>query len=98
MRRMVIGVTVIELHLPGTRSLKEKRSSLKSLIARLHKEFNVSCGEVEFHDVWQSAAIGVAVISTHSAHADRVLNNVVSWIEQYRPDLQVVDHSIEIIY
>jgi uncharacterized protein YlxP (DUF503 family) len=95
---MVIGVTVIELHLPGARSLKDKRSSLKSLIARLHKEFNVSCGEVECHDLWQSAVIGVAVISTHSAHADRVLHNVVHWIEQHRPDLQVVDHSIEIIY
>ncbi len=95
---MVIGSTVIELHLPGVRSLKEKRSILKRIIARIHKEFNVSCGEVALNDVWQSAALGVAVVSTSQPHAERVIENVVRWIEHNRPDLQVVDHHIEIIH
>jgi uncharacterized protein YlxP (DUF503 family) len=70
---------------------------LKGLIARLHKQFNISCAEVDFHDVWQSTAIGIALVSTSAAHADRVLDRVVTWIEDNRPDLLVVDHSIEII-
>ena len=94
---MVIGTTIIELNLPGIHSLKQKRSVIRGLIARLHKEFNVSCGEVELHDVWQSTAIGVAVVTTSAAHADNVLENVVAWIELNRPDLMVVDHYIEII-
>lgn len=94
---MVIGSAVIELHLAGIQSLKQKRSLLKGLIARLHKQFNISCAEVDFHDVWQSAAIGIALVSTSAAHADRVLDRVVTWIEDNRPDVLVVGHSIEII-
>ena len=94
---MVIGTAVIELNLPGIQSLKQKRSLLKGLIARLHKQFNISCGEVDFHDVWQSTAIGIALVSTSAAHADRVLDRVVTWIEDNRPDVLVVGHHIEII-
>lgn len=95
---MVIGRGLIELHLPGVRSLKEKRSILKGLLARLHKEFNISCGEVALHDSWQSATIGVAVVSTAAPHAERVLESTVRWIEDHRPDLLVVDHNVEIIH
>ena len=94
---MVIGVGIIELHLPGVRSLKEKRSILKGLLARLHKEYNISCSEIDLHDVWQSSAIGIAIISTGATHAERVIESVVQWIETNRPDLMVVDHSVEII-
>ncbi len=95
---MVIGSSVIELDLPGVNSLKGKRSVLKGLIARVHREFNVSCGEVDFHDTWRSAALGVAVVSTSAAHAESVLESVVQWIEINRPDVTVVDHTVEIIH
>ena len=95
---MTIGVCTIELHLPGVDSLKRKRSLLKGLIARVHKEFNVSCAEIDHHDIWQSAALGVAVIANDSTHIRRVLENVVRWIERHRPDISVVDHHIELIH
>ena len=98
MQDMIIGASIVELHLPGVKSLKEKRSILKRLISHMHKEFNVSCGEVGLNDVWQSAALGVVVVSNAAPHAENVLENVVIWIENNRPDLAVVDHSIEIIY
>lgn len=94
---MIIGICEIELHLPGVRSLKAKRSVVKSLTARLHREFNVSCAEIDHHDVWQSAVVGVAVISTSAGHAQGVLQTALRWIEDNRPDVMVVDHSIEII-
>ncbi|MBN1562543.1 MAG: DUF503 family protein, partial [Anaerolineae bacterium] len=43
---MVIVAATIDIHLPGVGSLKEKRGSLKSLIARLHKTFNIAVAEV----------------------------------------------------
>ena len=94
---MVIGVCVIELYLPGTSSLKRKRSTLKGLMARLHREFNVSCAELDHHDVWQSAQLGVAVISNGGAHVERLLENVVRWIERNRPDVSIVDYTVELI-
>jgi uncharacterized protein YlxP (DUF503 family) len=95
---MIIGICTIELHLSAVESLKDKRSIVKSLVARLHREFNVSCAEVDRHDVWKSAVIGVAVMSTAAGHAQGVLESVVRWVELNRPDVLIVDHSIEIIH
>jgi uncharacterized protein len=94
---MIIGACSIELYLHDPESLKDKRSVLKGLFARLHKEFNVSAGEVGLNDVWKSATIGVAVVSNNAIHASHVLENIVAWIEQNRPDMEVVDHYIETV-
>src|SRR5260221_45468 len=95
--KMFIGACTIELNLPGIDSLKAKRSVLKSLIARLHKEFNVSAAEVDFHDVWQATTLGVVTITTSAVHAQNLLNNLVTWIESHRPDVDVIDHYVELI-
>jgi uncharacterized protein len=95
---VVVGISLIELYLPGSHSLKDKRSVVKSLTARLHHAFNVSCSEVDHQDVWQSAAIGVAVVSNDAAHVQDVMGHVVGWIERNRPDVEVVDQSLEIIH
>lgn len=95
---MIIVAATIDLHLPGVRSLKEKRGILKPLIARLHKQFNIAAAEVDLHDVWQSGAIGVAIVSTSEAHGEAKLENVLHWIEHNRPNLEIVDHTLEIIH
>ena len=95
---MIVGIGLIELYLPGSHSLKDKRSVVKSLTARLHHEFNMSCSEVDHQDVWQSAAIGVAVVSNDAAHVQEVMSHVISWIERNRPDVEVVEQSLEIIH
>ena len=95
---MVIGVCTVELHIPGCHSLKEKRGVLKSLLARIRREFNVSAAEVDLHDVWQSATVGLAIVSTANGHAERSLEGVVRWIENNRPEVDVVGHSLELIH
>jgi uncharacterized protein YlxP (DUF503 family) len=94
---MVIGACTIELHLPGNGSLKGKRSVLKSMISRLRREFNVSVAEVDLHDVWQSAVIGIVCVSNRQNHAHGLLVQVVKWIERQRLDVQLVDYSIEML-
>jgi uncharacterized protein YlxP (DUF503 family) len=94
---MIIGTCLIELHLKGNDSLKGKRGLLKPLLARLHKEFNVSAAEVDHLDSWQAASIALACVANDAAHVEQVLNNAVHWIEHNRPDLQVVDWQVEIL-
>jgi uncharacterized protein YlxP (DUF503 family) len=94
---MIVGICRIELHLEGNGSLKGKRAALKPLLARLHKEFNVSAAEVDRLDSWEESIIGLACVANEAAHADEVLNNAVRWIEHNRPDWQVVDWQTEII-
>lgn len=94
---MVIAACTIELHLPGNGSLKGKRSVLKSMMSRLRREFNVSVAEVDLHDVWQSAVIGVVCVSNRQDYAHGLLARVVEWIERHRLDLQLVDYAIEML-
>ena len=94
---MIVGTCLIELHIDGNESLKDKRAVLKPLLARLHKEFNVSAAEIDHNESWQSASIALACVANDTAHVEQVLNNAVHWIEHNRPDLQVVDWQIEIL-
>jgi uncharacterized protein len=93
----IVGLCTIELHLPGVSSLKEKRSILKSLLARIRNTFNVSAAEVGYQDVWQSSAIAVATVTNSTVHANEVISNILRWIEQQFPDIQIVKEEIEIL-
>jgi len=94
---MPLGLLTLQIHIPGCSSLKEKRSRLKPLLTRLHREFNLSVAEIDHHDVWQSSTIACAIISTDTRHVNRSLQKVVQWIETHWPDISLVDDQIEII-
>lgn len=94
---MHIAALTVELHLPGCASLKQKRSRVRSLVARLHREFNVSSAEVDLNDLHQSALIACVVVSNDQGRTQKILGRIPRWIERHRPDLQIVDHHIEII-
>jgi hypothetical protein len=94
---MHVGTLSVELHLPGCRSLKEKRSRLKPLLAGLHRQFNISAAEIDLNDHHQSATIACALVSNDPRHVQQVLDAIPDWIERRRPDLQVVDHQIAML-
>jgi len=94
---MVVGVCTISLRLPGNGSLKGKRRVVKSIIARLRREFNISIAEVDEQDSWQRATLGVVCVSTSAGYAHGLLTKVVNWIEANRPDVPLVDFGIELL-
>lgn len=94
---MSLGVLTLHFHIPGCGSLKEKRSRLKPLLARLHKEFNASAAEIDHQDVWQDAVIAIAVVSNDRKHTERVLQKVATWVDTSWPDMDVVSEQIELI-
>jgi uncharacterized protein len=94
---MIIGACTIILHLPTVHSLKEKRSVVKSVLARMRNEFNVSAAEVDAQDAHGRAVLGVVCVSSSSEYARGQLEAVVRWIEQQRPDAPVLDYEIELL-
>lgn len=92
---MIVGVARITLELPATHSLKEKRSVVKSLLARLQNRFNVSVAEVEAQDTWGIAVIGITCTSTASRHADEMLASALRFVEQNGADYYVSDVQTE---
>ena len=94
---MRIGLLTLHLRIPGCASLKEKRSQIKPLVARLHREFNISVAEIDFQDKWQTAMIGCTLVSNDSRHTERTLRKVIAWVEKHHPHLYIVEENIELI-
>lgn len=83
---MVVALLTLDLHLPAAHSLKEKRMVLRGVKDRV-KKFNIAVAEIEHHDLWQRATLGVVTIATTQVHADRELAAVADEIERVEPGL-----------
>lgn len=94
---MSIALLMMHLHIPGCGSLKEKRSKIKPVLSRLHREFNVAAAEMDLQDVWQDVVIGCTTLSSDPAQNQRLLQQVIAFTERSWPDLELIDHRIELI-
>lgn len=94
---MVVATCLIALELDDVHSLKEKRSILKPIITRLHREFNLSVAEVDGQDAWNSAVIALAAVGNDKAYLHRTLEKTIAWLETYRPDVPISDYRIEFL-
>ncbi len=93
---MFVGILEIDLLLRGNSSLKGKRQVLSSIKDRTRRKFNVSIAEVDHNDLLQRARLGVCCASNDKVHANRVLGEVVKFIEgNFQSEL--LDYSIEIL-
>lgn len=78
---MVVGIAIAELHIHQARGLKEKRSTLKSLIERIHARFRVSIAETDFQDLHQRSEISIALVAQDDSEAERLLSTIQEMIE-----------------
>ena len=85
------------LHLPEASSLKEKRQVTRSLSDRIRNRFNVAVAEVEDADMRQRLTLGVCCVSNDRGHADAMLSSLISFIEESRFDVELLDIQTEII-
>lgn len=96
-RMTSIGLLTLHLQLPGCNSLKEKRSIIKPILARLPREFNVSVAEVDRQDAWHEAVLACVLVSSDPTQTMRVLQQVLDYVENNWPDTPVFEHHIELI-
>lgn len=94
---MPIGVLFIEIQIPGCTSLKQKRSIILSLLAYIHKTYNVSASEFGKLDSRDEAILACAVISNDPTHNRKILATISAQISAERPDLEIVDTKIELL-
>ncbi len=94
---MNVGLCKINLRLPENLSLKGKRQVLKSITARIRNKFNVSVAEVDNHDRWQLATIGICFVSNDSRYTNQVLSKVVGFVINTRFEVEILDYEIEIL-
>ncbi|MDI6717260.1 MAG: DUF503 domain-containing protein [Actinomycetota bacterium] len=78
---MVVGLLRIELFLPNSNSLKEKRHIVKSIIGKVESKYNVSISEVDNHDLWQRVTLGIAHVAETGEQTKKVLDHIDRFIE-----------------
>ena len=87
---MYVGALTIDVLLGDVRSLKQKRSVVRPLIAEVHRKFpGVAVGETGHLDLHRRAEIGIAVVSSTAANARDVLDACERFVAEH-PEIEVL--------
>ncbi|WP_345751446.1 DUF503 domain-containing protein [Microbacterium rhizophilus] len=86
---MWIGWIEFDLLLGDVRSLKEKRSVIRPILAELSRRTEAAAAEVGDHDLHRRARIGVSVVAAEAAHARDVLERADRMLAE-RPEITLL--------
>ena len=84
---MHVAALRIEVHIPDSGSLKEKRRVLRPFVERLRRMASLSVSEVGHQDTWQRSVIGVAMVAPDA----RTLDGLIAKVRHY------VDDQVELV-
>jgi len=93
---IVVGLCTVELFIPESQSLKDKRQVLLSLKDRLREKFNLSVAEVDGQDLWQKAVLGLACVANEGRYANQVCDHALNLIRSV-PTVEIVQSRIELL-
>jgi uncharacterized protein YlxP (DUF503 family) len=93
---IVVGLCTVELFIPESQSLKDKRQVLLSLKDRLREKFNLSVAEVDGQDLWQKAILGLACVANEGRYANQVCDHALNLIRSV-PTVEIVQSRIELL-
>lgn len=91
---MNVVLLQMRLLLPS-RTLKEKRAIVKSVLARARNRFNVSCIEAGLHDQPEDAELAFVTVADSVTRARHILQELDEWLLSERPDLEVSAVQVE---
>ena len=86
---MFTGTLAVDVLLGDVRSLKQKRSVVRPIVAELRRKLEVSVAEVGHLDLYRRTEIGLAVVSADAAHVHRVLDTAERMVAA-RPEIEVL--------
>ena len=87
---MFVGILDLDMLLPDdVRSLKDKRSHVRGLVAELRRRFDVAAAEAGHLDLHRRALVGVAVVAPDLARCQQVLDACERLVAG-RPELEIV--------
>lgn len=93
---MVIGYGIIQLRIPESGSLKEKRSIVSKIIKRTQNEFNVSIAEIGDLDNHKSAKIGFAFAGNESRFINGKVDHLLAFVDKMLV-AEILNSKIEIM-
>jgi uncharacterized protein len=92
-----IGIIKFSIRLPGNKSLKEKRRVVHSLCQKIRNRFGVSIAEVEQNDNLKMAVIGISFVSNSSIVINRIISQLLSFLQENTGNFILLEFNQEII-
>ena len=93
---MIVGAAVVELHVHGSQSLKQKRGVVRSVTQRLRNRFNIAVAEIGGQGTWQRAVLGITTTGIDRTQVRGVLTRVLVFIEDLHL-AEVTNSDIELL-
>jgi hypothetical protein len=78
-----------DLRLPEAHSLKDKRAIIRPILEGCRRRYQVAAAEVDHHDAWQRAGLGVGAVSGTAGHLVQVLDSVERFVWSF-PEIEVL--------
>jgi uncharacterized protein len=88
-QKMPIAYCTLELYLPYSQSLKEKRMVLRKAQDRLRARTAFSIAEVDYQDLWQRAKLAAVTVGSDQAVVERVTQQFVREAEDILQELLI---------
>jgi uncharacterized protein YlxP (DUF503 family) len=85
-----VGALTLDVLLGDVRSLKQKRSVVRPLIAEVHRRFpGVAVGETGHLELHRRAEIGIAMVSSTATNVRQVLEECERFVAA-RPEIELL--------
>jgi uncharacterized protein YlxP (DUF503 family) len=91
-----VGSMSLDLLLGDVRSLKQKRSLVRPLVAELRRKYDVSAAEAGHLDLHRRALVGVAVVAADRAHCVDVLD-ACERLAAARPEMDLLSARRQVV-
>ena len=78
-----------------SRTLKEKRSIVKSVLSRSRNRFNVSCVESGLNNQPGDAELAFVTVADSTTRGRQLMQELERWLVSERPDVEVTDVQVE---
>lgn len=93
---MIVGAALVEIHVHGSQSLKQKRGVVRSISQRVRNRFNISVAEVGGQGTWQRAVLGLTTAGNNGGQVREALERAVEFIEELHL-AEVTESDVEIL-
>lgn len=93
---MLVGTLRLRLIMRGSRSLKDKRRTVRSVKDRIRSKFNASVAEIASLELHQVAELGVAVVGNDRTYLQSVLSQIANLVALQARDAELASCDMEI--
>jgi uncharacterized protein len=93
---LFVALAQVELHLPGARSLKDKRQDVRSLVERMRHRLAVLVVESDHQELHQRAGLAISALATDAEAARGTVARALDLVNESFPGV-VLDEQVEVV-